>query len=289
MPMKYIKTESLPRMDDPVLNRALEQLDEELNRIARVFIDWTDATQDFKTSGTLTLPNVGLHLLDTNASHDLIIKPGSDLTVDRILTLTTGNAARTITLSGDPTLADWFDQAVKQASSPTFVTAKLSALTDGYVPYHIDDATGLANSPIFTDGTNVGIGTASPNAKLSFGTNLSKVALYDDGSSFIGIESFASGLRVGTYGSAHLIEFGHYSTNGTFVALNVMQGGGNVGIGLTPTANMLGLAIEAGLLTLKERATPTADANYGKIYTKNDNKLYFQDGAGTEHEIAYAV
>ena len=62
---------------------------------------------------------------------------------------------------------------------------------------------------------------------------------------------------------------------------------GAVGIGLTPTANMDGLSIEAGLLTLKETTTPTADANYGKVYTKNDNKLYFQDGGGTEHEIAY--
>ena len=43
---------------------------------------------------------------------------------------------------------DWLDQAVKQASSPIFVTAKLSALTDGYIPYHVDDATGLADSPI---------------------------------------------------------------------------------------------------------------------------------------------
>lgn len=61
---------------------------------------------------------------------------------------------------------------------------------------------------------------------------------------------------------------------------------GKIGIGLTPTANMAGLSIEAGLLTLKETTTPTADANYGKIYTKNDDKLYFQDGAGAEHEIS---
>jgi len=49
----------------------------------------------------LTVPNTGLHLLDSNASHDLIVKPGSDLTADRILTITTGDAARTITLGGD--------------------------------------------------------------------------------------------------------------------------------------------------------------------------------------------
>lgn len=43
-----------------------------------------------------------------------------------------------------------------------------------------------------------------------------------------------------------------------------------------------------GVLTLAETTTPTAKTDWGKVYTKNDNKLYFQDGAGTEHEIAYA-
>ena len=65
MPMKYIKTGSLPRsaVNDPALNKALEQLDEELNKIARVFIDWTDASQDFKTSGTLEAGNATLGTL----------------------------------------------------------------------------------------------------------------------------------------------------------------------------------------------------------------------------------
>ncbi len=57
------------------------------------------------------------------------------------------------------------------ASSPTFVTVKLSSLTDGYVPYHIADATGLANSPISTDGTNIGLGvTADASTSLWVGT-----------------------------------------------------------------------------------------------------------------------
>jgi len=38
-------------------------------------------------------------------------------------------------------------------------------------------------------------------------------------------------------------------------------------------------------LQLEEIATPTATANNGKIYTKTDNDLYFQDGAGTEHRV----
>lgn len=43
----------------------------------------------------------------------------------------------------------------------------------------------------------------------------------------------------------------------------------------------------SGVVAIKETTTPTATPDYGKIYTKSDNKLYFQDGAGTEHEIAF--
>lgn len=55
--------------------------------------------------GVLTLINTGLHILDTNASHDLIIKPGSDLTADKTLTITTGDADRTISISGNLSIA----------------------------------------------------------------------------------------------------------------------------------------------------------------------------------------
>ena len=75
---------------------------------------------------TITFANDGFHIYDTDDSHVLTIKPGSDLSVDRILTLVTGDAARTITLTGDPTLADWFDQALKEASSPTFAALTIA-------------------------------------------------------------------------------------------------------------------------------------------------------------------
>ena len=57
-----------------------------------------DEAQTFSAVQTFT--NTGLHILDTNASHDLIITPGSDLTADKTLTITTGDANRTITLGG---------------------------------------------------------------------------------------------------------------------------------------------------------------------------------------------
>jgi hypothetical protein len=51
--------------------------------------------------------------------------------------------------------------------SPVFVTVKLSGLTDGFLPYHVSDAAGLVNSPIYINKNNkVGIGTAAPSASL---------------------------------------------------------------------------------------------------------------------------
>lgn len=67
-------------------------------------------------TGSLTFDSDAVHIFDTNASHDLIITPGSDLTADRVLTLTTGDAARTLTLTGNATL----NQDVSSTGSPTF-------------------------------------------------------------------------------------------------------------------------------------------------------------------------
>ena len=41
------------------------------------------------------------------------------------------------------------------------------------------------------------------------------------------------------------------------------------------------------ILSLKETTTPSANAGSGKVYTKSDNKLYFQDGDGVEHTVAF--
>jgi len=52
------------------------------------------------------------------------------------------------------------------------------------------------------------------------------------------------------------------------------------------TVNGLSARINTGVLSLDETTTPTAITGVGQIYTKTDNKLYFQDGGGTEHELA---
>ncbi len=82
-----------------------------------------------------------LRLTDVGTAHYGTVAIGSTYTSNRTLSLVTGDADRAITLTGNPTLADWFDQAVKAASSPTFVTETLSGLT--------------ASKVVFTDGSKV--------------------------------------------------------------------------------------------------------------------------------------
>lgn len=74
----------------------------------------------------LTVPNTGLHILDTNASHDLIIAAGSNITADRTLTVTTGDADRTLTVSGNATVS----QDYSTTGNPQFATIELGAASD---------------------------------------------------------------------------------------------------------------------------------------------------------------
>jgi hypothetical protein len=54
---------------------------------------------------SIELANTGLTIDDTDGSHQLIVVPGSNLTADRTLTVTTGDAARVLTLTGDASIS----------------------------------------------------------------------------------------------------------------------------------------------------------------------------------------
>ena len=151
---------------------------------------------------------------------------------------------------------------------------------------------------------NVGIGTASPDGTLHIHTGTIGIStpataaddLIIENSDNCGITIFApinrsssiyfgdiDDVDIGYIAYTHNIDSLEFGTNAnTRLFIDAV---GRIGIGLSPTVNMIGLSIEAGVLTLKETTTPTADTNYGKIYTKSDNALYFQDGAGVEHTV----
>jgi hypothetical protein len=79
--------------------------------------------------------------------------------------------AEELTLSSDYGLSFTFaasslkintPQDLEPTAGPTFATVKLTGLTDGYIPYHVSDAAGLADSPFSVSGSYVGLGIVTP-------------------------------------------------------------------------------------------------------------------------------
>lgn len=135
-------------------------------------------------------------------------------------------------------------------------TAKFTNLTDGYIPYHISDASGMGNSPIWTDGTKVGIGTNAPNQQLEITGNFRLPStthanqfgiIYKDGNRFIHDFNYGDNGTVTTTG--HNLFIGESAGNFTMgsTATNAGFASGNLGIGyqslfsLTNGYNNLGI------------------------------------------------
>ena len=90
------------------------------------------------------LNNTGLKVKDTNASHGLSIVPGSDLTADRVLTIATGDAARTLTLGADVTMnASPIAQGLHSIWVPA--SAMIAATTSGPASAQIEETTNKQN------------------------------------------------------------------------------------------------------------------------------------------------
>jgi hypothetical protein len=69
--------------------------------------------------------------LEASGADYLYFDVTGTLTADRTILFDVNDINRTITLTGNPTLADWFNQSVKVADSPTFVNLTLSGLGTG--------------------------------------------------------------------------------------------------------------------------------------------------------------
>src|SRR6185436_612662 len=101
---------------------------------------------------------------DTNPSHYLQITNAEDLTGAHSLGLITGDTNRTITLSGNPTLADWFNQSVKSTAAVTFVTVDTGL--GAHELYAMDQDVLTTSDVIFnsTTVTNTGLHILDTNA-----------------------------------------------------------------------------------------------------------------------------
>lgn len=73
----------------------------------------------------LTFPNTGLHVLDTDSSHDLILKTGSNLTADRTLTIITGDANRTLDISAGSVTVSAFGASLADDANAAAAQATL--------------------------------------------------------------------------------------------------------------------------------------------------------------------
>ena len=141
---------------------------------------------------SVTLDNTGLAIADTDASHNLIVKPGSNLSAQRTITITTGDADRTLDISAasvtvssfGASLVDDADSAtardtlgVKIGTDVQAYDATLGALasynTNGLITQTASDTftgrtiTGTANQITVTNGDGV-----SGNPTLSLPYNL---------------------------------------------------------------------------------------------------------------------
>lgn len=109
---------------------------------------------------SVTVDNDGLHILDTNATHDLIITPGSNLTADRVLTLTTGDAARTLDISAASVTISSFAATVLDDANAAAVRTTVGAQSSAnIIAAHSADIGGAGAGPI--DVTVAGLTSSS--------------------------------------------------------------------------------------------------------------------------------
>lgn len=154
----------------------------------------TVADHPHQNVNSVASPNfIGIGLFDfTDENYlRLISDIGSLGASDRILEINVNDANRTLTITGNPTIADWFDQSVKTGASPTFaqiidngLTASLGVYTtagkqltstppsSGVLGYWSRAGTTLSQSNV-NDDLNLGSGNLITTGNVSASTMFS--------------------------------------------------------------------------------------------------------------------
>ncbi len=164
---------------------------------------------------SLYLNNTGLKIKDTNGSHGLSIVPGSDLTADRILTIITGDAARSLTLTGDLAMSGAFNltHTLTGNTNVTYpTTGTLSTLAgaeeldnktlDASVAKGVWTASGTWTVPAFTlAGTVTGTGQTISNFIALVGTGATVTNMTSDAR--LHVVTGTDGGFCGAFGQTH--------------------------------------------------------------------------------------
>ncbi len=213
----------------------------------------------------LTFPLAGMHILDTNATHDLIVSPGSNLTADRTLTVVTGDSNRSLTLSGDATIA-----GSNTGDQNAFVTISVSGQSDVVADSTSDTLTLIA-------GTNVTITTSAGGDSItinSTGGGGATVAL--DNLSSVAINA---ALVLGTsdafaLGSATKMWSDLFLASGSVVNFN------NGDVTITHAANTMTFTGASGGWLFSEAVMPASNggASLGGV-SNNWSDLFLASGA----------
>lgn len=191
-------------------------------------------------------------------------------------------------------------------ATPLNSNSGITVNTSGFIDYGVSFTNGVN-----TTGVTVGVGGGGyaqllnkANSDLLLGTNnTERVRVLANGK--VGVNEDTPLAQFQVDGEIHSVTAGFYA--GSTEVLNISSGSGGrfkvmgdaevrvFGHIMPQTDSTFDIGdgshrlrtIFTDTITLKEITTPTSEANHGKVYTKSDNKLYFQDGAGTEHEIAF--
>lgn len=224
---------------------------------------------DLTVTGVATFANEGIHILDTNASHDLVIKAGSDLTADRILTITTGDAARTLDISAaNVTVSTFGASLVDDASAAAAATTlelgtasdvSFASVTVGNTGLHVldtnashdliivpgSDLTADRTLSIITSDVNRTINISAANLTLSsFGATLANSASNLAAMTSLGIKRGTTAAYGGGGTSNAFVATGLVATD--IVVATILASSNSVSIAsAVPTADTLTITFSA--------------------------------------------
>ncbi len=217
-----------------------------------------------------------------------------DLTVDGILYDSNGDAGNNgQILSTTASGTNWIDAP---SGATTFLGLVDTPSTYTANRIFFTDATGtsVTDSSNFTfDGNNLTIGgnilpTVDDTYTLGDTTHRWQDLFLGPSSLHIGSSTTDEGV-ISYDATNNVLNIGTDTVTNGDIAFNTDQlfissTSGNVGIGTTITNEKLTVD---GLISLAEQTTtPSVDAGYGKLYARDDGKLYYQNGNGEEENIS---